>query len=307
MRIEECHVSYNIEPPEQNLGGGIYIYGNEHIVRGNTIVGNQATRGDLPPIHVPVAVRVDRASPCRAGGGIYFGTGYKNTLLRNLIAWNRAQGIDGGVGGGLFIGSNDFTMRENVVLRNSAFDQGGAIWLSCSSNCVILNSIIAGNASGRFDPNDVGCPLGAGGLYYLGSGLVLQDSDHTGNVLFANSAYDILNDNSILWGSNYDVDASTTWWGMTDAAAIQARICDFFDDPLRSVVFPNPWANTGPFDLNGDGKILGSDLPGFVDCLIGPGQPIEKPCTIGDLDRDNDVDLFDFAAFQTVAYADSEP
>ena len=23
---------------------------------------------DLPPIHVPVAVRVDRASPCRAGG-----------------------------------------------------------------------------------------------------------------------------------------------------------------------------------------------------------------------------------------------
>src|SRR3990172_8354985 len=26
-------------------------------------------RLDLPPIHVPAAVRVDRASPCRAGGG----------------------------------------------------------------------------------------------------------------------------------------------------------------------------------------------------------------------------------------------
>ncbi len=55
-----------------------------------------------------------------------------------------------------------------------------------------------------------------------------------------------------------------------------------------------------PFDDNGDARIDWFDYPRFVSCVTGPnGEPASGPCVNHDADADGDVDLADFAAFQT--------
>ncbi len=50
-------------------------------------------------------------------------------------------------------------------------------------------------------------------------------------------------------------------------------------------------------DLDADADIDAADHAGFVECLAGPGAPIDIPCPLVDFDFDGDVDLMDYAAF----------
>ena len=59
------------------------------------------------------------------------------------------------------------------------------------------------------------------------------------------------------------------------------------------------WSNDANVDLH--------DIPGFVDCMDGPvvdlsstGYPSRECRDIFDIDKDRDIDLIDFAAFQRV-------
>ena len=61
-----------------------------------------------------------------------------------------------------------------------------------------------------------------------------------------------------------------------------------------------------PQDVNGDGVVDGADYAVFGECFAGPGAawpppPLDQePCWCLDQDSDDDVDLIDFGAFQTV-------
>lgn len=52
-------------------------------------------------------------------------------------------------------------------------------------------------------------------------------------------------------------------------------------------------------DLNADGLVDAVDFGLLVECLLGPETPILVECVGADLDGDSDVDLADFAEFQT--------
>ena len=51
-------------------------------------------------------------------------------------------------------------------------------------------------------------------------------------------------------------------------------------------------------DLNCNGSVDLEDLPEFLNCLAGPDMPYRPGCVRVDLEPDDTVDLFDFAAFQ---------
>ena len=51
-------------------------------------------------------------------------------------------------------------------------------------------------------------------------------------------------------------------------------------------------------DCNANGLVDTTDFIDFVACLSGPEVLIGDACTCFDLDRDHDMDLVDFAAFQ---------
>ncbi len=336
IRIESCIISDNNLAKATENGGGLWLKGTGHRVLLNTFAGNRATYGGgLFLDHCSTLVvqeNVIHRNRALRGGGLvvsdvqygdlrankifdntaeYHGGGiimeglYETMIDKNVVAWNRAGGDESiaGNGGGIYA-SGIFTMRANALLFNFARGQGGAIWLYGGGDTLnaaaILESVIVGNVSARFEPSDVGCPFGAGGIYYHGTGLVLSALEQRANVLIANSGYDIVNDNSIVWGAEYSVDASKIWWGTRNAAAIQARICDFFDDPVRSVVFPNPWMSSGGLDTNGDGEVRRDDTHDFVRCIDGPDIGVGTDCTNSDIDGDSDGDLFDFAIFQAV-------
>jgi len=55
-----------------------------------------------------------------------------------------------------------------------------------------------------------------------------------------------------------------------------------------------------PGDLTGDDRVLLDDGGKLIGCLSGPMGGAEGPCQCADLDADVDVDLSDFASFQTL-------
>jgi hypothetical protein len=71
---------------------------------------------------------------------------------------------------------------------------------------------------------------------------------------------------------------------------------------------PDICETIGGGDFDGDGDVDLDDLDRLLECLTGPGgTPVEPPpicpgtCLEAfDSDADTDVDLCDFAAFQTV-------
>ena len=59
------------------------------------------------------------------------------------------------------------------------------------------------------------------------------------------------------------------------------------------------WFGTPPGDCNADGLVNLFDHGDFVPCLKGPGVGLNDPaCRCFDFDRDEDIDLIDFAEFQ---------
>jgi hypothetical protein len=55
-----------------------------------------------------------------------------------------------------------------------------------------------------------------------------------------------------------------------------------------------------PLDLDGDGLAESDEIIAAVGCLTGPDQGVIPGCDATDVDRDNDVDMIDFAALQTL-------
>jgi uncharacterized repeat protein (TIGR01451 family) len=108
-------------------GGGVGIEGRA-VVIGNTIQGNQATRG----------------------GGVYLnGAGDPILFLRNIVRENTSSDIYYGNGGGIYITGQDVTLVGNLVQNNHAggwrYSQGGGIYIA--GDAVLINNIVTDNGA----------------------------------------------------------------------------------------------------------------------------------------------------------------
>ena len=59
------------------------------------------------------------------------------------------------------------------------------------------------------------------------------------------------------------------------------------------------WFGLVPGDCNADGGVNLFDFDELADCTTGPDGGLPGECICYDLDRDGDVDLYDFAHFQS--------
>jgi hypothetical protein len=283
----------------QSVFGGLSIRDSSNaVVCRNRITGNQPMGLNMYEVRVATVssnhiVGNHGVGISATGGGSYV------VFSRNVIRSNEGGGI-------LAEGLYSSVLRENLIIGNQSPFQGAGVSFQGGSDITMTGSIIANNISTRSEPGDVGCPHGAGGIYASASGLLLSVDGEPPNALIGNSGYDVFNDNVFSGSALDDIDARNVWWGTRDIARIQERICDCFDDLTRACVLPAPWMQTGLFDFDGNGSIQTGDSSGFVPCISasGPGVPApEGNCAKGDTDADGDIDLFDFALFQTLIHA----
>ena len=318
IRIEGCDLTNRVS--ESGVGGtGIELWDTPALVESNTITG--FVMGGLrvyldKSVEVAVTGNTIRGNNRGFQAGVYVrGSGGGSvTLMGNTIVGNAGSGIVldtvfepsmvtgnriiGNASGGIeLFSSRMIELVGNVILRNISGDSGGGVSLRSNSSAGIRDCVIANNSS-------VGAS-GAGGIGAWGSRLTLAGAPNGGAVvLLGNSGFDIVNENAFGPAEN-NILAEEVWWGTRNADEIDGRIWDFFDNATRAIVDWEPPGTTGPFDFTDDGEILSDDLGPFVDCLDGPGAAVAKGCSKGDLDRDEDADLFDFAALQTVLRVDS--
>ena len=109
-------------------GGGLYVERSDVTLEGNTVANNTAK----PPIDQHVGL----------GGGLFLTAGSNATIIANSFTSNIAD-----KGGGLYLGSNDATLTNNVVADNHAYSSGSGIFIS-SSSPHLLHTTIARNTGG---------------------------------------------------------------------------------------------------------------------------------------------------------------
>ncbi|MGB2985547.1 MAG: hypothetical protein WBE26_06660 [Phycisphaerae bacterium] len=108
-------------------------------------------------------------------------------------------------------------------------------------------------------------------------------------------------------GGSGDINARHVWWGWGNCYTdlIQDCIYDFFEDPGYGIVMFFPFSPPEPGgDANWDGAVDVDDYAAFNACFVGPcgvdcDPPVDPECSPMDFDCDYDVDLADFAEFQT--------
>ncbi len=109
------------------------------------------------------------------------------------------------------------------MLSNRSSDQGGGLYVTNSNATVVTNTLL-GNQSGA----------GLGGVY------IKNYPVFTGNNLYGNASYDLVNGN--LAGAG-DLKAEFNWWGTIELPEILSHIWDYLDDSTLSLVdFDPAWA-----------------------------------------------------------------
>ena len=204
-----------------------WISGNEGGVRlgaasdlhHNVIYANQGGAGvriNSYTMNINHNIILENENPTTYGGGLYSSSGASN-INYNVFAGNQAK-----MGGGAYIASNS-TFRNNTVLSNRSSDQGGGLYVTNSNATVDFNTLL-GNQSGA----------GLGGVY------IKNYPVFTGNNLYGNASYDLVNGN--LAGAG-DLKAEFNWWGTIELPEILSHIWDYLDDSTLSLVdFDPAWA-----------------------------------------------------------------
>jgi len=136
-------------------GGGIYAYGGAVEIRGNTVVGNQASLGTngsggglylqntLPAVEGNLILRNAVAGPLFArGGGVRIASCPAFTLTNNVVAQNEASRR----GSGIAIYSSDGLLAHNTIAQNfQGVGVGVEVW---GGTVVISNTILVSHTVG---------------------------------------------------------------------------------------------------------------------------------------------------------------
>ncbi len=128
------------------------------------------------------------------GGGIFLAQGSgTDVLLNNLtLSGNTASSV----GGGMFVSTGWFRMRNSTVARNRGSSAGGIFYGGVSSTGINLaNSIVVENTDVNGNPNDLSC---AGGGAQLGSRAHTMIGGIVGGCTFASFAGNTTNSDARL-------------------------------------------------------------------------------------------------------------
>ena len=126
-------------------GGGLYVYGSDATISGNTFFSNTATHGaGLALFWTSDATlngnTIISNTGYGKGGGLYVFLGH-GTISSNTFTAN-----NGSDGGGLYIGMFFGTLNGNTVISNTAW-KGGGLYLFLSSP-TLINNVVADNHAG---------------------------------------------------------------------------------------------------------------------------------------------------------------
>lgn len=152
--------------PGYTYGGGICNFGGIATITGSTLTGNSAsagggiysTGGRLTATACTIS---GNTAQYGNGGGIYgYGNG-PSAISGSTISGNTAQ-----CGGGIYFGSNGWTLANSTVANNrvSGSGRGGGIFVNQRTAVTVTNSTITGNTAGA---------SGMGGGIYVSSGSTL--------------------------------------------------------------------------------------------------------------------------------------
>lgn len=176
-------ISYN---ESVSYGGGFVIYEGQHIIEGNTVLGNVA-KGEI------------NAS---GGGAFYIIDGVKYIIENNVISENTAKlGNGGGIyvqegafdildnsvtnnfsnwfGGGMFLFDGEYHAADNDISENISASEGGGLclsgWISLMNNRIEVNQALSEKADKDFTN-------GGGGIYAYGGSAVIASNNIRGNL-----------------------------------------------------------------------------------------------------------------------------
>lgn len=176
-----------------HFGGGMYAKWNRSQFTGNEIISNTAQQG----------------------GGMYFTTGYNPSLVRNLVAGNRAAQF----GGGIAVNDVDLALDGDRVINNLLSGTeltctGAGIFFAAPSTKTLtaLNLVVAQNQTVETAPT-------GGGLSVLSGTLVLKHGTFAFN---ANSGIGLHSGSAMAFITNTIVANHTT--GITVTAGATATL-----------------------------------------------------------------------------------
>jgi len=146
-------------------GGGIACYGDNILIRRNTIRLNSASSaGGINCQHHSKPIIIENVITWNYtdrydGGGILCDSDSSPIIQGNIISWNSALRN----GGGIFCYSSSPLIINNTITRNSAYEQGGGFYSRSAASSYITNTILWNNEA----------PLGQ--ELYLGDSYVPSD------------------------------------------------------------------------------------------------------------------------------------
>lgn len=215
------------------------------------------------------------------------------------------------VGGGIFVESTgSISVRNCTIVNNSALTNGSAVYGDQSSSCIMLNCVVASNT----------CPSGDS-LYFFFSGLTRIINctivDNAGGGLRMLGTSNPILMNSIIWG-NTGVQVAGVVPSYSNIQGIASGNWNFSLDPLFEegngfhLSDQSPCLDRGSrdtsllwkIDFDGDNRIRN----GRVDIGADESEYARNHCSPADellawkrfdADDDCDVDMEDFAQFQT--------
>ncbi len=164
------------------LGAGIFVVQGEPTITRNIISGNRAEQTN------PGAYG---AQTYAIGGGIFVGFSARPLITQNTLSGNTAKGRSGdaysqGIGAGISVYAGEplpTRIDANLIVDNTASDFSGGINVGTttvgSSNSIITNNVIAGNAAARGDAT--GLQSYGGGAYFYYANVVFTNNTVQGN------------------------------------------------------------------------------------------------------------------------------
>ncbi|UCE58177.1 MAG: right-handed parallel beta-helix repeat-containing protein, partial [Phycisphaerales bacterium] len=327
IRLETCAFSAN---RALSWGGAIYNNASHPTVTNCTFTGNIASlQGGAMQnwIASPTVVNCRFRGNEAPHGGAIFSRSDSYPKVTNCTF----TGNTGDYGGALY---NEWygipTVTGCTFSGNAGAVQGGAVYTSANAGITISNSILWGDTGGEIVSVDGGtATVRYSGIQggYDGTGNIDADplfvrdpdpgpdgtwdgvaDDHGDLHLSPGSPCIDAADNTSVPAdaADLDGDADTAEPTPFDLDLHPRFVNDLATDDTGnpSAEIPDRIVDMGAYeaptagDCDGDGYVCLLDYEVLVSCMTGPGGEVTPACSMLDLDRDGDVDLSDYGAFQ---------
>jgi parallel beta-helix repeat protein len=260
-----------IRPGMKTGGGGVLCdEGYSPTIRGNTFSSNTAVDyGGGLEVYLAAAVvqeNVFTGNSAQFGGGITVqDAGGK--IERNYIKGNWATT---GSGGGLFISNTPhFSLKNNLIVDNSAAGYGGGISIFNNGMPELYNNTVVGNTAG----------IWGGGIHGYGSAFTVMN-----NIIANNSEYGIFVENSTISDVYNDISGNGEgeYYGVTAGIGSIFLSPQFSDTNTYRSAAGSPSVDAGnpdaafsdPDGSRNDMGAYGGPLAGYIPA---PGNPLSPP------------------------------